>query len=87
MNPHDLVRLSPTTMECYAAHMLQQKINDLTIQLMTLHDLIRQLDPDHMYVFNPEYQSFVKTRLTDENVEQDSNSTMMQGAVITRGVG
>lgn len=83
---HDLVRLSPVTLQAFSAFVLQQKITDLTMELMTLHDLLKTIDPDHMYVFSAEYQAFVKTRnpsRSDEEVRETNR--IYAGAVITKG--
>ena len=82
---HNLVRLSPTTLQAFNAFVLQQKITDLTMELMTLHDLLKQLDPDHMYIFSSEYQAFVKTR-NPSVAKSEGVSDPTEGAIITRGV-
>ncbi len=88
---HNLVRLSTTTLEAFNAFVLQQKITDLTMELMTLHDLVKQIDPEHMYVFSTEYQAFIKTKNpsrseSEEAREQDLTSGIYKDGVITRGV-
>jgi hypothetical protein len=88
---HDLVRLSRTTLEAFNAFILQQKITDLQMELMTLHDLVKQIDPDHMYVFSHEYQAFIKTpnpskSESEKDEEEDFTSGIYKDGVVTRGV-
>lgn len=65
---YEVVRMSPQVHDAFSAHMLQKKILDLTMELMTLRDLVTKLDPAHMYVFSPEYQAFIKTPHPKEDV-------------------
>jgi hypothetical protein len=84
MNPYDIVRLGPTTMHTYSSFQLQQKILNLQLEVMTLRDLLRQLDPEHMYVFNQEYQAFIRTRVPEDTPEE-KGSGIYAGAIISQG--
>ena len=59
----EIVRLSPICMDSFQQHMAKRTISDLQLEVMTLRDLVKKLDPDHMYVFSPEYQAYIKTEL------------------------
>ena len=82
---HELVRLSPVSLETFHAHVLQEKILDLQMEIITLRDLVQQLDPNHEYVFSQEYRAFVKTKKTRPDVKQTGSE--LRGAVLTQGFG
>jgi hypothetical protein len=70
MQPPEIVRLSPITLEAWRAHMSQKYTMDLQAELMVMRDLVKQLDPEHMYAFSPEYIAFVKTKLPETPEEE-----------------
>lgn len=54
----------------------------MTVENVCLHDLVRQLDPDHMYLYSAEYQAFVKTPVSS-TVENEYKNKELEGAIIT----
>jgi hypothetical protein len=70
MQPPELVRLSPITLEAWRAHMAQKFTMDLQAELMVMRDLLQQLDPEHSYIFSPEYIAFLKTKLPEKPEEE-----------------
>lgn len=85
MNNFEIVRVSPKTLQAYGSLKLQEQLIDLQIEIMTLRDLVKKLDPAHMYVFNLEYQAFVKTKDPDY-VEPEEDKGIYEGAIITEDI-
>ena len=71
MQPPEIVRLSPITLEAWRAHMAQRYTMDLQAELMVMRDLLKQLDPNHLYTFSPEYIAFIKTPVP-EGLEEET---------------
>jgi hypothetical protein len=40
------------------------------MELMVMRDLLRQIDPAHMYVFSAEYSAFLKHKLPEKMEEE-----------------
>lgn len=83
----ELIRLTDSSLDIVNSNFLQRKLLDLTVENVCLHDLIRQLDPDHMYLYSAEYQAFVKTPISKrEKVDGDKTGVrdpILDGAIIT----
>jgi hypothetical protein len=81
MNVPEIVRLSPITMDSFNQHQSQKVIMELQMELMALRDLIKQIDPKHLYVFSPEYSAFLKSKLPDnmegEQLDRHKNDSVM----------
>jgi len=77
----EIVRMTEPTLDIINANFLQRKILDMTVELVCMHDLIKQLDPNHMYLYSAEYQGFVKTPVANK-VKEDVSS---QHSNIVRG--
>lgn len=78
----EMIRMSEVTLDIINSHYLQKKLLDMTVELACMQDLIRQLDPQHMYLYSAEYQAFVKTRV-NPHVEEDAG-TAEQGAILRK---
>jgi hypothetical protein len=85
MQVPEIVRLSPITMEVFMQHISRKRIIDLEMQLTVWRDLVKQIDPEHMYVFSPEYNAFLKTKLPEDAEEEtlDQHKDISSTAVIT----
>ena len=70
MHVPEIIRLSPITMEIFMQHIQQKKLLDLQMELNVWRDLVKQIDPEHLYVFSPEYNSFLKTPLLHQEEEE-----------------
>jgi hypothetical protein len=66
----EVVRLSPIAMEIFVQHVNQKQILDLRMENTVWRDLVKQIDPDHLYVFSPEYNAFMKTPIPEESKEE-----------------
>jgi hypothetical protein len=58
---HEVVRISKECAAKYQDGVTQLTILQLRMELETLQDLVKILDPDHHYVFASEYGGFIKT--------------------------
>jgi hypothetical protein len=69
-------------MDAYNQHISQKVIMELQMEMMALRDLIKKIDPDHMYVFSPEYSAFLKSKLPKdlepEALDRHKNESMME---------
>ena len=80
----EIVRLSPIAMEIFYNHMSQKRILELQQELVVWRDLVKQIDPDHVYMFSKEYQAFFKTPVEkDEQEVLDRHKDISSTAVIT----
>ena len=81
-NVPEIVRLSPVCIDSYNQHISQKVIMELQMELMAMRDLLKQIDPKHMYVFSPEYSAFLRTRLPDdlepEDLDRHKNESAMR---------
>lgn len=66
----EVVRLSPIAMEIFVQHVNQKQILDLRMENTVWRDLVKQIDPAHLYVFSPEYNAFFKTPIPEESKEE-----------------
>jgi len=80
----EIVRLSPITMEIFMQHISQKQILELRMELQVWRDLVKQIDPEHLYVFSPEYNAFLKTPMPKEREEEtlDQHKDLSSLAVI-----
>jgi len=78
----EIIRLSPICLDSYNQHISQKVIMELQMELMAMRDLLKKIDPQHMYVFSPEYSAFLRTRLPDdlepEALDRHRNESAMQ---------
>jgi hypothetical protein len=56
-----MVRISKETTTEYQRMLTEMTMLQLRMELLTLQDLVRQLDSDHSYFFSSEYAAFIKT--------------------------
>jgi hypothetical protein len=67
--------------------MQQRQIMDYQAELMMYRDLIKKLDPDHNYVFSPEYLAFLKTPKPDtpepERLDRHREDSALQVVSLT----
>jgi len=86
LNPNfEIIRMSEPTLDIINSHFLQRKMLDMTVELVCLHDLVKQLDPENMYLYSAEYQGFVKTPIRNK-VDEGVSRRHTEGAII-RGPG
>jgi hypothetical protein len=80
----EIIRLSPIAMEIFVNHVTQKQVLDLRMENTVLRDLVKQIDPDHLYVFSPEYNAFLKTPVPAESKEEvlDLHKDLSATAVI-----
>jgi hypothetical protein len=80
----EVVRLSPITMEVFMQHISQKKLLELQMELTVWRDLVKQIDPEHLYVFSPEYNAFLKTPMPKEREDEslDQHKELSAMAVI-----
>lgn len=61
---HNMVRISRECTQEYQKLVNQLQMIQMQMELLTLQDLVRQLDPDHSYFFSSEYAAFIKAERT-----------------------
>jgi hypothetical protein len=79
----EFVRMSPIAMEIFFNHVAQRRILDLQMELVVWKDLVKQIDPNHNYVWSKEYQAFMKIEVEGEEEENlDRHKGLASTAVI-----
>jgi hypothetical protein len=82
-NTPEFIRLSPIAIEIFFNHVSQKRILELQMELTVWRDLVKQIDPDHDYIWSKEYQAFMRIKKEkDEGENLDRHKTVSSMAVI-----